>query len=212
MQELEDWTPPSPPTRYMLSLHVRCIGPLRADVGFEDGGGAPADIGDQLAYVTENHTHFNSKHEGSGERTQRPFLIGDKMAQQDQNQRLEQLKQKYQSVLRAMEQQQIRLQNLHVQDNKLFIRARRLRKQSRTRSGIKSKWLIPATRTSPRTLRFHSRLRTRLGHREAGDTRSDRAGRRTPSKQAIRFRRSASSSTATRPVRAHFQRQPGQTR
>src|SRR3954451_8398182 len=37
-------------------------------------------------------------------------------------QRLEQLKQKYQSVLNAIQQHQIRLQNLHVQDDKLFIR------------------------------------------------------------------------------------------
>jgi nucleoid-associated protein YgaU len=37
-------------------------------------------------------------------------------------QRLEQLKQKYQSVLNSISQQQVRLQNLHVQDDKLFIR------------------------------------------------------------------------------------------
>lgn len=36
--------------------------------------------------------------------------------------RLEELKQKYQPVLRVIEQQQVRLENLHVQDNKLFIR------------------------------------------------------------------------------------------
>lgn len=46
------------------------------------------------------------------------------MAQQlAENQVLEQLKQKYQPVLRWMEQHQVRLQNLHIQDNKLFIRA-----------------------------------------------------------------------------------------
>lgn len=37
-------------------------------------------------------------------------------------QRLNELKQKYGSVLRLIEQQGIRLQNLHVQDNKLFIK------------------------------------------------------------------------------------------
>lgn len=36
--------------------------------------------------------------------------------------RLEQLKQKYQPVLRVIEQAQVRLQNVHLQDNKLFIR------------------------------------------------------------------------------------------
>ena len=36
--------------------------------------------------------------------------------------RFEQLKQKYAPALRVLEQQGIRLQNLHVQDNKLFIR------------------------------------------------------------------------------------------
>ncbi len=37
--------------------------------------------------------------------------------------RLEELKSKYQSVLRLIEQKGLRLQNLHVQDNKLFIKA-----------------------------------------------------------------------------------------
>lgn len=36
--------------------------------------------------------------------------------------RLEQLKRKYQSVLNAIEQSGVRLQNLHVDNNKLFIR------------------------------------------------------------------------------------------
>lgn len=36
--------------------------------------------------------------------------------------RLDELKQKYQSVLRFIEQSGVRLQNLHVQDNKLLIR------------------------------------------------------------------------------------------
>jgi nucleoid-associated protein YgaU len=36
--------------------------------------------------------------------------------------RFEELKQKYQPALQAVEQQNIQLQNLHVQDNKLFIR------------------------------------------------------------------------------------------
>src|SRR5689334_9083225 len=37
------------------------------------------------------------------------------------DQRLEQLKQKYQSVLNAINQYQVRLSHLHVQDNKLFL-------------------------------------------------------------------------------------------
>lgn len=44
------------------------------------------------------------------------------MDSQQDNQKLEQLKQKYQSVLNAIQQQGVRLQNLHVQDGKLFIR------------------------------------------------------------------------------------------
>jgi len=36
--------------------------------------------------------------------------------------RFDELKQKYQPVLRVIEQQNVQLQNLHVQDNKLFIR------------------------------------------------------------------------------------------
>jgi len=43
------------------------------------------------------------------------------MAQNDQ--RFEQLKQKYQSVQTAMAQQQVRLQNLNMQGDKLFMRA-----------------------------------------------------------------------------------------
>src|SRR5262249_13325365 len=43
------------------------------------------------------------------------------MAQSDQ-QKLEQLKSKYQSVLSLMTQQSVQLQNVHIQDGKLFIR------------------------------------------------------------------------------------------
>jgi nucleoid-associated protein YgaU len=42
--------------------------------------------------------------------------------QQGAQQRFEQLKQRYQSVLNMADQQRIQFQNLHVQDNKLFIR------------------------------------------------------------------------------------------
>lgn len=53
------------------------------------------------------------------------FGNGASEAQQQPNneQRFTELKQKYQSVLNAADQQQIQFQNLHVQDNKLFIRA-----------------------------------------------------------------------------------------
>jgi nucleoid-associated protein YgaU len=37
--------------------------------------------------------------------------------------RLEELKSKYQSVLRLIEQKKLRMHNLHLQDNKLFIKA-----------------------------------------------------------------------------------------
>lgn len=37
--------------------------------------------------------------------------------------RFEELKSKYQSVLRLIEQKKLRMHNLHVQDNKLFIKA-----------------------------------------------------------------------------------------
>ncbi len=40
----------------------------------------------------------------------------------NQEQRLNELKQKYASVLRTIEQQGVRMHNLHIQDNKLFIR------------------------------------------------------------------------------------------
>ena len=47
----------------------------------------------------------------------------DAEQQQGVQQRFEQLKQKYQSVLNMADQQKIQFQNLHVQDNKLFIPA-----------------------------------------------------------------------------------------
>ena len=42
--------------------------------------------------------------------------------QQGAQQRFQELKQKYQSVLNMADQQHIQFQNLHIQDNKLFIR------------------------------------------------------------------------------------------
>ena len=52
------------------------------------------------------------------------FGRGASEAQQQPNadQRFNELKQKYLTVLGAVEQQRVRLQNLHLQDNKLFIR------------------------------------------------------------------------------------------
>ena len=41
---------------------------------------------------------------------------------ENNQQKLEQLKTKYQSALNAIEQQQVHLQNLHIQDGKLFLR------------------------------------------------------------------------------------------
>ena len=53
------------------------------------------------------------------------FGRGAEQAQQQPNaqQRFDELKQKYQSVLNMADQQHFQFQNLHVQDNKLFIRA-----------------------------------------------------------------------------------------
>ena len=52
------------------------------------------------------------------------FGRGATAAEQDTNaqQRFNELKGKYQSVLNLIEQQQVQLQNLHVQDNKLFVK------------------------------------------------------------------------------------------
>jgi len=52
------------------------------------------------------------------------FGQGAEQAQQQQGaqQRFDQLKQKYQSVLNMADQEKIQFQNLHVQDDKLFIR------------------------------------------------------------------------------------------
>lgn len=52
------------------------------------------------------------------------FGSGASSAQQQSNsqQQFDQLKMKYQSVLNEIERQQVQLHNLHVQDNKLFIK------------------------------------------------------------------------------------------
>jgi nucleoid-associated protein YgaU len=50
------------------------------------------------------------------------FGRGADNAPAEAEQQFNQLKQKYQSVLNAIEQQNVRLQNLHVENNKLFIR------------------------------------------------------------------------------------------
>src|SRR3712207_5072526 len=52
------------------------------------------------------------------------FGRGASEAQKQQNaqQRFDDLKQKYQTVLSAIDQQQVQLRNLHVQDDKLFIK------------------------------------------------------------------------------------------
>ncbi|MDP9147508.1 MAG: LysM peptidoglycan-binding domain-containing protein [Acidobacteriota bacterium] len=51
------------------------------------------------------------------------FGSGANNAQDANSQKqFEELKQKYQSVLRTIEQQQVQLQNLHVENNKLFIK------------------------------------------------------------------------------------------
>ena len=52
------------------------------------------------------------------------FGSGASGAQQQANsqQQFDQLKMMYQSVLNEIERQQVQLQNLHVQDNKLFIK------------------------------------------------------------------------------------------
>ena len=46
----------------------------------------------------------------------------DAQGQPNAQQRFNELKSKYQSVLNSIDQQQVQLQNLHVQDNKLFIK------------------------------------------------------------------------------------------
>ena len=52
------------------------------------------------------------------------FGKGAESAQQQPNaeQRFQELKQKYQTALSVIEQQQVQIQNLHVQDDKLYIR------------------------------------------------------------------------------------------
>jgi hypothetical protein len=50
------------------------------------------------------------------------FGQGAQNASEQDKQRFEQLKGKYQTALRTMEQKNVRLENLHIQDGKLFVR------------------------------------------------------------------------------------------
>jgi nucleoid-associated protein YgaU len=59
-------------------------------------------------------------------------------------QRLEQLKQKYQSVLNSIQQHQVRLQNLHVQDDKLFIRGEAPSEEAKNRIWDQIKLVDPS--------------------------------------------------------------------
>jgi hypothetical protein len=63
------------------------------------------------------------------------FGSGASAAQGEPNaqQRFNELKLKYQSVLNAIDQQQVELHNLHVQDNKLFIKGTAPSLQARDR-------------------------------------------------------------------------------
>jgi nucleoid-associated protein YgaU len=64
------------------------------------------------------------------------------MAQNDQ--RFEQLKQKYQSVQNAMAQQQVRLQNINMQGDKLFMRAEAPTQQAKNRVWDQIKLVDPS--------------------------------------------------------------------
>jgi nucleoid-associated protein YgaU len=64
------------------------------------------------------------------------------MPQNDQ--RFEQLKQKYQSVQNAMAQQQVRLQNLNMQGDKLFMRAEAPSQQAKNRVWDQIKLVDPS--------------------------------------------------------------------
>ena len=69
----------------------------------------------------------------------RMFGSGANNAQDANSQkRFEELKQKYQSVLRSIEQQQVQLQNLHVENNKLVIKGTRHPSRRKIKSGMRS--------------------------------------------------------------------------
>jgi len=59
--------------------------------------------------------------------------------------RFEELKQKYQSVLRTIEQQQVQLQNLHVENNKLVIKGTASSEQAKNKIWDEIKLVNPKT-------------------------------------------------------------------
>ena len=75
------------------------------------------------------------------------FGRGTEQAQQQPNaqQRFDELKQKYQSVLNMADQQHIQFQNLHVQDDKLFIRATAPSEDAKNKFWDQIKLVNPAT-------------------------------------------------------------------
>jgi nucleoid-associated protein YgaU len=48
-------------------------------------------------------------------------VLSEEVTVQDQDQKLEQMKKKYQSALNLMQQSGVRLSHVHIQDNKLFV-------------------------------------------------------------------------------------------
>jgi hypothetical protein len=69
------------------------------------------------------------------------------MAQNDQ--RFEQLKKKYQSVQKAMAQHQVRLENLNMQGDKLFMRAEAASEEAKNKVRDQIKMVDPSYSVSP---------------------------------------------------------------
>jgi nucleoid-associated protein YgaU len=70
--------------------------------------------------------------------------VAEAEKQPDAQKRFSQLKQKYQSVLAVADQERIQFQNLHVQDNKLFVRGLAPSEDAKSRFWTQIKQVNPA--------------------------------------------------------------------
>jgi nucleoid-associated protein YgaU len=96
------------------------------------------------------------------------------MAQQDQ--RLDQLKQKYQSVLNLIQQSGVRLSHVHVQDNKLFVQGEAPSEQVKNKVWDEIKRIDPSYSDLTCDLTVNPSLAAQAGQQAAQQTGTAAAG------------------------------------
>jgi hypothetical protein len=128
------------------------------------------------------------------------FGSGAQGAQDANSQKqFETLKQKYQSVLRSIEQEHVQLQNLHLQDNKLFIKGTAPSEQAKNKIWNEIKLVNP--KADDITAQFdvaQAATQAATAGASAGGGSQASGGQKYTVKSGDSLSRSASSFTATR--------------